>query len=74
MEIFKCFQFTPSNLSDFVECSFLLQYIYGKCGEMKLLIYIVRYMHVFNLKKNAQIFVYYLEYLNIGHCVELIFL
>ena len=43
MEIFhQCFQYTPSNLSNFIECSFLLQSIYhfsaDKCLKMKLLI------------------------------------
>ena len=39
MEIFhQCFQFTPSNLSDFIECCFLLQssveltFLEGKLG------------------------------------------
>ena len=32
MEIFhQCFRYTPSNLSDFIECSFLLQSVYIFC-------------------------------------------
>ena len=69
MEIFhQCFQYTPSNLSDFIECSFLLHFA-DKCEVID------RYMLCImqNLQKNAQVSSLADLYIDLSHCVELTF-
>ena len=72
MEIFhQSFQYTPSNLPDFIECRFLLQSMkhFLQTNVYKW------YMHcIMQNLKNAQVCIYSLADLNIGHCVELDFL
>ena len=46
----EIFQYTPANLSDFIKCSFLLQYV--------TFLHIDRYMHCIMQKKNAQVSIY----------------
>ena len=57
MEIFhQCLQYTPSNLSDFIECSSYYNLCNTFCRYMFKTEVIDRYMHCIlqNLKKNAQ--------------------
>ena len=81
MEIFhQCFQYTPSNLYDFIECSFLLQFMLPfsqiKCLKMTILIDMGTVLCRFFPQKNPQVCIYSLNNPNpnIGHCVELTFL
>ena len=79
MEIFpQCFQYTPSNLYDFIECSFLLQFMLPfsqiKCLKMTVLIDIGTVICRFCFFKNPQVCIYSLANPNIGNCVELTFL
>ena len=76
MEIFhQCFQYTPSNFSDFIEFPPII-YVTFFADKMFKSEVIGRYLHNVIQKKNAQIsiYMYFLAYLNIGHCAELTFL